>query len=239
MTDERGSQEYAGGQTLGRMHAHAADTEVISISASETYRHLARTLPEAGDTVLEIGCSTGAATRCMIAAGARVVAVDKSVELIGRLQQEMEGNELVVAACLDGRNIPGLTDLAPSPDLIFVDIGGDARLDVVGLQVRLCLRAFRPRAMVVRSFELASLAALIGQVEPPELAGLQPSERPLGRDMLANLLDLSRSTSTDTRCFAARRLARLQDERARQRLEEMTADPHHKVRRAAARSLAP
>lgn len=226
-------QENAEFQKHGRLHVHLSDTEIIVVSAKDSYRRLAKTLPTPEDAVLEIGCSTGAATRNLLATGARVVAVDKSSRLVEELQEDLRGCQDAVVACLDGRNIPALAALVSSPTVIFIDIGGDAHLDVVALQLRLCLRAFQPRTVVVRSFELATLASLIGQVEPPQLSGLQPADRPLGRDLFSNLLDLSCSTSTDTRCFAARRLGRLRTAQARDRLLEMVADPHPKVRRAA------
>jgi len=223
-------------QKNGRMDVQLADTEIIVVSAKDSFRRMAKTCPTSEDAVLEIGCSTGEATRNLVATGARVVAVDKSPEFAQKLQEELQEHEGVVVACLDGRNIPALAALVPSPTVIFIDLGGDAHLDIIALQLRLCLRAFQPRMVVVRSFELATLASLIGDVEPPQLSGLRPVDRPLGRDLLSNLLDLSCSTSTDTRCFAARRLGTLRDGRARDRLQEMIADPHPGVRRAAERA---
>lgn len=225
-------------QKHGRMEVRSSDTEVIVVSAKDTFRRMAKTLPTPEDAVLEIGCASGAATRHLTAAGARVVAVDKSATLVGQLQEELREHSNVVVACLDGRNIPGLAALMPSPTVIFMDIGGDATLDAVALQLRLCLRAFRPRLVVVRSFELAALASLIGAVEPSETSGLFPEGAPAGSDPLSNLLDLSCSTSTDTRCFAARRLGLHRARAARDRLLEMAADPHPKVRRAAERARA-
>ncbi len=147
----------------------------------------------------------------------------------------MRGFENAVVACVDGRNIPALATLMSSPTIIFIDIGGDAHLDNVALQLRLCLRAFQPHLIVVRSFELATLASLIGEVETPHISGLRPEEDS-GRDQLSNLLDLSHSTSTDTRRFAARRLSGLSAARARDRLHEMTSDPHPGVRKTAQRA---
>jgi hypothetical protein len=225
-------------QRHGRMTVNASHTEIIAVSAKDSYRQLARTLPTAADEVLEIGAASGDATQALAETGARVVAVDKAATCRSRLQTRFTDQDNVVAACVDGRNVPRLAELAPSPTLIYIDIGGDAHLDAVALQLRLCLRAFEPRVVVVRSFELATLASLIGQVEPPHLSGLRPEERPLGRDLLTNLLDLSGCTSTETRCFAARRLGQLADESARARLADMEHDPHPKVRQAAARALA-
>ena len=221
----------------GRMNVQPSDVEIIAISAKDSFRRMARTLPTPQDTVLEIGCSTGAATQALAATGARVVAVDKSAQFVRKLEEDMRGFKNAVVACVDGRNIPALAALVPSPTVIFIDIGGDAHLDNVALQLRLCLRAFQPRLIVVRSFELATLASLIGEVEPPQISGLRPVEdRVLGRDLLSNLLDLSSSTSTDTRCFAARRLGKFNTTPARDRLHEMISDPHPSVRRAAQRA---
>ena len=132
-----------------------------------------------------------------------MVSLYRKAEFTNQLREELREEKEVVVACLDGRNIPGLAELMPSPTIIFIDIGGDANLDIVALQLRLCLRAFQPRIVVVRSFELATLASLIGEVEPPQLSGLHPAKLPLGHDLLTNLLDLSFGTSTDIRCFAA------------------------------------
>ncbi len=227
------TQANAEFQKHGRMDVQAADTEIIVLSNKDSFRNIARTLPTPEDVVLEIGCSTGEATRLLATTGARIIAVDKSPSCVRHLQQELRPHEHVVVACLDGRNIPGLADLVENPTIIFIDVGGDAQLDIVALQLRLILRAFRPRTIVVRSFELATLSCLVAQVEPPELSGLRPSERPLGHDMLGNLLDLSNSTSSDTRCFAAHRLGTIAEDDARHRLGEMLADPHPRVRRAA------
>ena len=183
----------------GRMNVRPADVEIIVVSASDhktkslvnevnTFRRLASTLPTPKDTVLEIGCSTGAATQALVATGARVVAVDRCTQSIRKLQDDMRGYENAVVAHVDGRNIPALAALMPNPTVIFIDIGGDAHLDNVALQLRLCLRAFHPRLLVVRSFELATLASLISEVETPQISSLRPvGGRVLGRDPLSNL----------------------------------------------------
>ena len=183
----------------GRINIRPSDVEIIVVSASDTFRRLARALPTPKDAVLEIGCCTGATTQALVATGARVVVVDRSAQSIRKLQDDMRGYENAVVAHIDGRNIPALAALLPDPTAIFIDIGGDAHLDNVALQLRLCLRAFHPRLLVVRSFELATLASLISEVEMPQISGLRPvGGRVLGRDSLSNLLDLSCSTSVDS-----------------------------------------
>jgi precorrin-6B methylase 2 len=222
----------------GRMDVRLAEVEVVVVSAKDNYRHLAKTLTQPQDTVLEIGCSTGIATRTLALAVAQVVAVDKSVPFIGRLQEDMRDVKNATIACVDGRNIPALVELMPDPTVIFIDIGGDAQLDNVALQLRLCLRAFKPRLVVVRSFELATLTSLISRVEPPKTSALLPTGDGLvGRDVLSNLLELAHSTSVDTRCFAARRLGTFDMPSARECLSQMVDDPEPRVRQAAARAF--
>ncbi|HJP34023.1 MAG TPA: methyltransferase domain-containing protein [Candidatus Latescibacteria bacterium] len=223
-------------QSHGRMDVKPSETEITIISDKDRYRQAAKKITASADSVLEIGCSSGATTRILARTGARVVAVDKTLEFIAGLQEELRKYDNVTVECVDGRNIPRLAELMPSPTVILIDIGGDANLDTVAFQLRLCLRAFKPQAVVVRSFELATLASLIGEVEAPAVSGIDSSEHPMGQDPLTNLLDLSRSTSTDTRCFAARRLGLLGTKPARDRLREMADDPHPRVRRAAERT---
>lgn len=220
-----------------RANIRPSDVEIIVVSASDTFRRLARTLPTPEDAVLEIGCCTGATTQALAATGAQVVAVDRSAQFIQKLQEDMRGYENAVVARIDGRNIPALVALLPDPTVIFIDIGGDARLDNVALQLRLCLRAFHPRLIVVRSSELATLASLISEAETPRTSGLRPvGDRVFGRDHLSNLLDLSCSTSVDSRVFAVRHLSKCSMPRAHDRLKEMVSDPHPRVRRAAERA---
>ena len=220
----------------GPMRVRLAETELVVVSAKDRFRHCAKTLPTAEDLVLEIGCSTGLATRTLAAVAARVVAVDRSVQFVAELKEQMRGVDNAVIECLDGRNIPALAALMPEPTVVFIDIGGDAQLDNVSLQLRLCLRAFAPRLVVVRSFELATLAGLIGHVEPPPASGLLPAQgEPVGRDALSHLIELAGSASIDARCFAARRLNGFDDAAARRCVEELAADPEPRVRRAVER----
>jgi SAM-dependent methyltransferase len=216
----------------------AGQVEVRVVSSIDRYRQLARELPVESDRILEIGCSTGESTRLLARRAAQVVAVDVSDELVARLQAELAGCAKVQVARIDGRNTPQLVALLPDPTLIFVDIGGTAHLDNVALQLRLCLKAFAPRLLVVRSFELATFAGLLTLVEPPETPALSAQDTSDPRaHTLQHLLDLSHSSNTDSRVFAVHRLRDLGAEEARQRLQELTDDPHRRVRRAAQLAL--
>jgi precorrin-6B methylase 2 len=214
---------------------------IVVVATAARYRRLARTLPGAGDAVLEIGCSTGLATRALAASGARVVAVDVAEEMVARTRAALAGApgaSGVTVALLDGRDTAALKALVPAPDLIFVDVGGDARLDAVALQLRQCLLAFAPRTLVVRSAELAAFCAAVREVEAPAPRRAGPRRgRARSADpqahALESLLDLSHSASVQNRLYAARKLRRTAAPAARERLAELAADPDARVRRIA------
>lgn len=184
--------------------------------------------------MLEIGCATGQTTRALAETGGQVVSVDVSEGPVRRVQEQMTDFDNVTVARVDGRDTPRLRELVPDPDLIFLDIGGNAHLDNVTLQVRQCLRTFRPRVLVVRSRELAMFSAMVTEVESPDDIPLQRIEvhDKLGHALEA-LLDLSRSSHVDNRMCAARKLRSLDAAEARERLRELLDDPDHRVRRAA------
>ena len=206
----------------------------IVVTSAERYRHLARKLPDAGGAVLEIGCSTGEATRCLAATGARVVAVDLSEEMVERTRASLVGAPRVSVTHLDARDTPALAALLPAPDLIFLDAGGDARLDAVALILRQCLLAFAPRTTVVRSAELAAVCAAVVEVEAPAPGRLGPGRsRDAQTHALESLLDLSRSAGAKQRAFAARKLRTHAAAAAGERLAQLADDPDARVRRIA------
>lgn len=139
---------------------------------------------------------------------------------------------------MDGRDTAALAALLGEPDLVFVDVGGDARLDAVALQLRQCLLAFAPRATVVRSAELAALCAAVTDIEAPAsdapgaLWGRRRStDAPT--HALESLLDLSHSPSVTNRLFAARKLRRFAEPEAQERIAQLADDSDVRVRRIA------
>ena len=126
----------------GTLNVDPAETEIILVSSVDVFRHLAGNLPNPDDHVLEIGASTGNTTRTLATTGAQVLAVDNSAELIKQLDAALTNYPNVSVAHIDGRNIPALAKLMPQPSVILIDIGGNARLDNVALQLRLCLACF-------------------------------------------------------------------------------------------------
>ena len=209
-------------------------TEIIVVTSARRFRQIAKELPTHRDSVLEIGCATGRTTRALADTGARVVSVDVGEGPVHRVQEQMADFGNVTVARVDGRDTPRLVELVPDPNLIFLDIGGNAHLDNVTLQVRQCLRTFRPRVLVVRSRELAMFASMVTEVESPDDIPLPRIEihDKLGHALEA-LLDLSRSSHVDNRMYAARKLRSLDVPRARERLRQMLGDADHRVRRTA------
>lgn len=217
-----------------------AGMEIVVVSSPTEYRRLARQRVQAEDRVLEIGCSTGEATLRLAKTGAMVLAVDVGAVMVAKAQALLAPYPAVTILLLDGRDVPALAQRLPEPTVIFVDIGGDATLDNVALQLRECLRTFSPRLLVVRSFELATLCSLVTECETPQDARFpQASSRDHAARVLDNLLTLSRCTDPDSRMYAARRLRHLRTPQGLERLAEMAADESHPgVRKAAAVALA-
>ena len=215
----------------------ASQTEIMVAASTETYRRLAAELPLPDDAVLEIGCSSGATTQILARRSRRVLAVDVSAPFVERVRADLAHASGVTALQLDGRDVPDLAAHLPNPDLIFVDIGGNAQLDNVVLQVRQCLMTFSPRVLVVKSAELSALCSLVTWHEAPEHDPLRPRSTEGTGAVLANLLDLSRSSSSVNRVYAARRLGVLRSRHpspeADRRLEELAEDPDERVSRMA------
>lgn len=219
-------------------HAPPARGRIVVVSSVERYRRLARDLPGPADAVLEIGCSTGEATRLLATGGARVVAVDVATEMVERARATVADMPRVTVAQVDGRDTPAMAALLADPDLVFVDIGGDARLDAVTLQLRQCLLAFAPRATVVRSAELAALCASVTDIEVPAADALgtlwgRRRSPDAQAHALESLLDLSHSASVTNRLFAARKLRDRAEPAARERMAQLADDPDARVRRIA------
>jgi precorrin-6B methylase 2 len=208
--------------------------EIHVVATAQRYRRLARELPLPTDSALEIGCSTGMTTRVLARSCASVVAVDIDPERVKTLQADLAHIDSVRVSGADGRLPADLAALIDKPDLIFMDVGGNALLDNVACVLRQCLRAFSPRVLVVRSYELSAVFSLVKSVEKPDYwfrQQVDPADS-LGL-ALESLLDLSRSSSKDSRLLAARKLRQLGTPEALARLREMADDPHPRVRRAA------
>lgn len=220
--------------------------EIVVVADAVDFRRLAGTEVRSNDSVLEIGCSTGKTTRILAEHCKRVVAVEHSKLFFKKAQDYLAGGEKkepfsgeeapsgVEIELLDARDVAAVAKRIPDPDVIFLDIGGTARLDQLASILRQYLKAFSPRLFVVRNEELAELAQLITRTKPLPESRLLRSDPNGPEPGLAPLLALSQSPATGDRRFAARKLRKLNDPLARKRLTEMTQDASPSVRRAAA-----
>ncbi|NCC50778.1 MAG: methyltransferase domain-containing protein [Spartobacteria bacterium] len=215
-----------------RMSLGADRPEILVVSSTARFRSLAKRIPQPSDTVLEIGCSSGGTTRNLIKSGARIFATDNSRTFTDQLREELEDTPRVSVHHVDGRNINELVRLVAAPNLIFIDIGGDARLDHIALQVRFCLLAYRPRLIVVRNFELAWVTSMTTLSEPPdEHVDCFPLLSESDDLTLETLLELSHSANVNNRIYAVRKLLGLEAPAAAERIAAMRHDPEARVRR--------
>ncbi|MCH9770460.1 MAG: class I SAM-dependent methyltransferase [Gammaproteobacteria bacterium] len=207
-------------------------TEIKVISECDTYRKFAKNLPRSTDSVLEIGCSTGMMTKVLAGPAKQVLAVDNSAAMLTFAQQSLIDCPNVEFIQLDARDIEAVQALMPKPDIIFMDIGGNVRLNNLTSLLRLYLFAFTPRIWVVRCFELAILQHLITEAElPEESAHAKKIISPPSDSRVDYLLELSESDILSDRIFAARKLRSVKKPLAQQRILAMQQDPSSKVRR--------
>ncbi len=211
------------------MHDNA---NIMVISACDTYRKLAKEIPNKNDTVLEIGCSSGKTTKELAKSACQVVAIDNSYSFIEQSQQDYADLDNVRFIYLDARDILATKELLPNPSIIFMDTGGDMHLGNVCSILRLYLLHFQPRIFVLRNFELAILYNMISKTElPPEdqrVKNIIQSKAP----QVQHLLDLSHSHIINDRIFAVRKLrAFVDNELVKTRLIELLNDPNLKIRK--------
>lgn len=217
-----------------RLYKHIKqNTEITVVSCCHQYRKLAKTLPNTDDSVLEIGFAAGLATEQLAKTAEKIIAVDTSYSLVEEAQNKFSDLTNVSWIHLDARDIESLKQQIPEPDLIFIDIGGDALLGNLCSLLREILFYFMPRQLIVRNFELAILDNLIKESHLPEEDARTRHE--LGftmQDNIESLLNLSHSSIASDRLFAARKLRETNLAIAHERLLEMQSDPSPKVRRA-------
>lgn len=212
-------------------------TVIVVSQVAEYRRHAHRSIDPDMD-VLEIGCSTGLATRLLARHAHHVFAVDITEQMVERAAAAVAPRHNVSFATLDGRDIVALLAFASGVQAIFIDLGGNGPLETAVHTTRQCLAAFKPRLLVVRNESLADLASMIHEATPPDDPRDRAWERPFGTtELLEHLLVLSQSSWIATRMVAARRLAELSMPRARARLEAMLQDPSPRVRRMVTTSL--
>ena len=96
--------------------------------------------------MLEIGCDLGAATRCLVAAGAVVLAVDKAADRLDRARNDVPGAAFSLCDVLrDPDGIEG------EFEVVFIDINGSREYEAVATCVAWAERRWPDALVVVKS----------------------------------------------------------------------------------------
>lgn len=138
--------------------------EIVVCSDTPRFRMLSRVVPESSEHVLEVGCSTGEATKILSKHSARVSALDVGAEMVEMTraqfsEQEMEQVSVEVVDvrkevwflmyCEETLSKHGEVHAA------FVDVGGQSPIDQVAAALQAVLRYAKVRrVIVVKSVEL-------------------------------------------------------------------------------------
>ncbi len=207
-------------------------TNIALASDTSKYRKMARESVLDTDTVLEVGCADGQATTNLAKHAKTVFAIDNSYEFIERCKSTHTEHTNTQFHRLDARDISAVKKLTDKPDVIFIDIGGNASLENIASILHLYLLNFTPRLWVIRNYELAILYHLIKDCDlPSENQTVHAIARENLDHDLENMLLLSKSPVTADRMFAAKKLLNIQDPKAKARLDELKNDTANKVRR--------
>lgn len=210
--------------------------QIIITSETDDFRHKVRQNITPEDTFLEIGCSFGECTKLLGELGCSGVALDHAADAVAQTRQLVADHASITVEQTDARDMAVIRDLCPAPSVILVDIGGNEPLDKVTALLRLILKTFHPRLVLVKSMELAELASLIQEYALPNrphlLAAFEESAIP------QHLLALSHSPVMNDRLFALQRLRHsIQQPEVLNRIREMCDDDSPTVRRQAKHAL--
>jgi SAM-dependent methyltransferase len=206
--------------------------------ASETrdFHHMVRKHMTPGDIFLEIGCSFGECTKLLGELGFSGVALDHAAAAVTQARQAVDGYAGITVVQADARDMAQVQRLCPAPSVILLDVGGTEPLDKVTSLLRLVLKTFHSRLILVKSEELAELASVITHYtlpdEPRLLAPFEATTTP------RQLIELSHSAVVNDRLFALHRLRRaIHHEEVLKRIEEMCHDESPTVRKQAMHAL--
>jgi len=218
------------------MGASQTKPKMIVVAETRDFRRLALEQITADDFFLEIGCSFGECTKLLGERGCSGLALDHSADAVTLATQGVAAYPGVSVLQIDARDMADIAQLCPAPSVILFDIGGNEALDKVISLLRLVLKTFHPRLLLVRSMELAELSSLIEEIFLPDrphlLNGFAGSGAP------HQLLELSRSPIVKDRLYAIQRFRRsIGQPEVVKRLEEMCVDESPSVRKQAKHAL--
>ena len=132
------------------------------VCASVTvYRKLADRLPQADDVVVELGASTGKATWRLARRARRVIAVEKSHQMVEMARVAVRGADNVTLVEGDARQLTHVLSETARADCVFVDVSGSAPPWSTLRLAEKYRRQLRPRCLVVRSTGLARFTSSV------------------------------------------------------------------------------
>ncbi len=134
---------------------------VLVASETRDFRQMVRDHLTPNDVFLEIGCSFGACTQLLGELGIGGVALDHAADVVAQARAAVADYANITVEQADARDMAQVQALCPNPSVILLDLGGSEPLDKVTSVLRLALKTFHPRLMIVKSEELAELASLI------------------------------------------------------------------------------
>lgn len=218
------------------MSTYPLQPKLTVVAESRDFRQQAGRLLEPEDLFLEIGCSFGECTKVLAEKGCRGIALDHSADAVALARKALVGYPDISVIQMDARDMADIQRLCPHPSVILFDVGGNESLDKVISLLRLVLKSFRPRLILVRSMELAELASLIQAILLPDRPHLLA---PFTDDDIPRpLLELSHSPVVKDRLYAIQRFRRVIDHPdVTSRLEELCADESRTVRKQARHAL--
>ena len=218
------------------MPADQPHPKLIVVAEARDYRRQAQRLLAPADCFLEIGCSFGECTKVLGEMGCRGVALDHSADAEALASEVMAGYPGISVVQMDARDMADIQRLCRQPTAILFDVGGNEALDKVISLLRLVLKSFRPRLLLVRSMELAELASLIDDIHLPDRPHLLA---PFVDDAIPHqLIELSRSPVVKDRLYAIQRFRRvIEVPEVIDRLEAMCQDESPTVRKQARHAL--
>lgn len=210
--------------------------QIIVAAESRDFRRRALETIRVDDFFLEIGCSFGECTKLLGEQGCRGLALDHSAQTVELARQAVTAYPDISVIQIDARDMADIHRLCPEPSVILFDIGGNETLDKVISMLRLILKTFRPRVLLVRSMELAELSFLIQDIYLPDRPHLLDAFAESGAPL--QLLELSRSPVVKDRLYAIQRFRRaIEQPEVLKRLEEMRGDESPTVRKQAKHAL--
>ena len=145
--------------------------EVRVCARVAAYRALARTLPESGDTVVELGAAEGHTTGFLARRAERVIAVEKSAACLEIARDRCARRSNITWVNADAFELGEIQAHTSRADLVFLDIGGSSWAWLALKLAGMYRQMFQPRVMVIRNVGLNDFVCAVQGREEDAPAG--------------------------------------------------------------------